>query len=88
MLERIETLEQKVARVVKEDVAEVLRRRFFTPESIKDQAAFKQHVIAALKDWVDQQYVQERVTAIGDDELEEALKNIDPEFYEHVKNYD
>jgi len=32
-----------------EDVAEVLRRRFFTTDSIKDQAAFKQHVIAALK---------------------------------------
>ena len=44
--------------------------------------------IVALKDWVDQQYAQERVTAIGDDELEEALKNIAPELYEHVKNYD
>jgi hypothetical protein len=41
--------EEGVEPVVKEDVAEVLRRRFFTPESIKDQAAFKQHVIAALK---------------------------------------
>jgi hypothetical protein len=41
--------EEAVEPVVKEDVAEVLRRRFFTPESIKDQAAFKQHVIAALK---------------------------------------
>ncbi len=48
----------------------------------------KKHAgIVALKDWVDQQYAQERVTAIGDDELEEALKNIDPEFYEHLKNY-
>jgi len=35
--------------VVKEDVAEVLRRRFFKPESIRDREAFRQHVIAALK---------------------------------------
>jgi len=41
--------EEGVEPVVKEDVAEVLRRRFFTPDSIKDQAAFKRHVIAALK---------------------------------------
>ncbi len=47
----------------------------------------KHAVIVALKDWVDQQYARERVTAIGDDELEEALKNIDPEYYEHLKNY-
>ena len=25
---------------------------------------------------------------VYDDELEEALKNTDPELYEHVKNYD
>ncbi|MGE5599338.1 MAG: DUF499 domain-containing protein [Bacteroidota bacterium] len=43
--QREETLEP----VVKEDVAEVLRRRFFTPESIKDKDAFRQHVVAALK---------------------------------------
>ena len=41
--------EEAVEPVVKEDVAEVLRRRFFTPESIKDTGAFRQHVIAALK---------------------------------------
>ena len=41
--------EEGVEPVVKEDVAEVLRRRFFTPESLKNQATFKQHVIAALK---------------------------------------
>ncbi len=35
--------------VVKEDVAEVLRRRFFTPESIKDKDAFRAQVQAALK---------------------------------------
>jgi len=35
--------------VVKEDVAEVLRRRFFTTESIKDKDSFRPHVAAALK---------------------------------------
>jgi len=35
--------------VVKEDVAEVLRRRFFKPESLKDREVFRQHVVAALK---------------------------------------
>jgi hypothetical protein len=41
--------EEPVEPVVKEDVAEVLRRRFFTPASIKDRNAFRQHVVAALK---------------------------------------
>ncbi|MFV1968095.1 MAG: DUF499 domain-containing protein, partial [Pirellulaceae bacterium] len=41
--------EEGVEPVVKEDVAEVLRRRFFKPESIRDRGAFRQHVIAALK---------------------------------------
>lgn len=41
--------EQAVEPVVKEDVAEVLRRRFFKPESIKDKELFRQHVVAALK---------------------------------------
>lgn len=41
--------EEGVEPVVKEDVAEVLRRRFFTAESIKEPDAFRQHVIAALK---------------------------------------
>jgi len=35
--------------VVKEDVAEVLRRRFFTPETIKNVDLFRQHAIAAIK---------------------------------------
>ena len=35
--------------VQKEDVAEVLRRRFFTPDSIRDREAFRAHVVAALK---------------------------------------
>ena len=41
--------EEAVEPVVKEDVAEVLRRRFFKPESLKDREAFRQHVVAALK---------------------------------------
>lgn len=41
--------EEGVEPVVKGDVAEVLRRRFFKPESISDHGAFRQHVIAALK---------------------------------------
>ncbi len=41
--------EEGVQPVVKEDVAEVLRRRFFTPESILNREAFRPHVAAALK---------------------------------------
>lgn len=41
--------EEAIEPVVKDDVAEVLRRRFFTPKSLKDQDAFRQHVVAALK---------------------------------------
>jgi hypothetical protein len=41
--------EEAVEPVVKEDVAEVLRRRFFTPESLKDRELFRQHVAAAVK---------------------------------------
>jgi len=41
--------EEVVEPVVKEDVAEVLRRRFFKPDSIKNKDLFRQHVVAALK---------------------------------------
>jgi len=41
--------EEAVEPVVKEDVAEILRRRFFKPESLKNTGAFRQHVVAALK---------------------------------------
>ena len=41
--------EESVQPVVKEDVAEVLRRRFFAPDSIRDREAFRPHVVAALK---------------------------------------
>lgn len=45
--------EEGVQPVLKEDVAEVLRRRFFTPESIQDKEAFRQAVFAAMKGIVD-----------------------------------
>lgn len=42
--------EETIEPVVKEDVAEVLKRRFFTADSLKlSQAELKQHVVAALK---------------------------------------
>ncbi|MGH2501153.1 MAG: DUF499 domain-containing protein, partial [Ktedonobacterales bacterium] len=41
--------EQSVQPVQTEDAAEVLRRRFFTPESLRDRAAFRPHVIAAAQ---------------------------------------
>ncbi len=41
--------EESVQPVLKEDVAEVLRRRFFTPDSIRDREAFRSHVVAALQ---------------------------------------
>ena len=41
--------EEGVEPVVKEDVAEVLRRRLFKAESIKDRESFPSHVVAALK---------------------------------------
>ncbi|UJS18027.1 MAG: DUF499 domain-containing protein [Candidatus Jettenia sp.] len=41
--------EEAIEPVVKEDVAEVMRRWFFAPESIKDREGYKQHVVAALK---------------------------------------
>lgn len=43
--------------------------------------------LVALKEWVDAQYTQERVTAIGDEELSEAMKTVAPELYgELTKN--
>ena len=40
--------EEDASPVSKEDVAQVLRRRFFTPESIRDQDAFRPHAAAAV----------------------------------------
>lgn len=41
--------EEAVEPVGKDDVAELLRRRFFTPESTKEKDAFRPHIQAALK---------------------------------------
>ena len=40
--------------------------------------------VALIKDWVDSQYKGGRVTAIGDDELELALKELIPEIFDIV----
>ncbi len=40
--------EEDASPVSKEDVAEVLRRRFFTADSIRDQSAFRPHVTSAV----------------------------------------
>jgi hypothetical protein len=59
--------EEGVEPVVKEDVAEVLRRRFFTPKSVENPGAFRPHVIAALKgiQAVDEQTAKAGATAEG-----------------------
>ncbi|MFQ6030741.1 MAG: DUF499 domain-containing protein, partial [Dehalococcoidia bacterium] len=41
--------EEGVQPVEKEDVAEVLRRRFFTPDSIRDRERFRPHVVSVLE---------------------------------------
>jgi hypothetical protein len=41
--------EEAVQPVLQQDVAEVLRRRFFSAESIRDSRAFRPHVVAALQ---------------------------------------
>ena len=64
--------EEGVEPVVKEDVAEVLRRRFFKPESIRDPGAFRQHVIAALKGI---QGVDEQTAKAGSTAEERFLKS-------------
>jgi len=37
--------------------------------------------LVALKEWIDRQYAQERITAIGDEELEAAMQEVAPELY-------
>ncbi len=64
--------EAAVEPVVKEDVAELLRRRFFTPESIKDRDAFRPHVQAALKGIFD---IDEQTKKQGADAEERYLKS-------------
>ncbi len=41
--------EEGVQPVLKDDVAEVLRRRFFVADSIRNRESFRSHVVAALK---------------------------------------
>ncbi len=41
--------EEGIQPVEKQDVAELLRRRFFTPESIRDREGFRPHVVSALE---------------------------------------
>jgi Protein of unknown function (DUF499) len=41
--------EESVQPVLKEDVAEVLRRRFFEPESIRDRNTFRKHVTSIVQ---------------------------------------
>jgi len=41
--------EEGIQPVLKEDAAEVLRRRFFTPASIQDHTTWRSHVVAAMK---------------------------------------
>ena len=64
--------EEAVEPVVKEDVAEVLRRRFFAPESIKDKDAFRPHVQAALKGVFD---IDEQTKKQGADAEERFLRS-------------
>lgn len=64
--------EEAVEPVVKEDVAEVLRRRFFTPKSIKDRDAFRPHVQAALKGIFD---LDEQTRKQGADAEERFLRS-------------
>lgn len=40
--------------------------------------------VIKMKDWIDEQYKNGRVTAIGDDELEELVKEVAPEIYDLV----
>ena len=41
--------EEGIQPVVKEDVGEILRRRFFVPDSIRDSQAFRPNVVATLQ---------------------------------------
>ena len=58
-------MEEEVSPVSKEDVAEVLRRRFFKPESIRDPGAFRPHVTSVVGNIaaIDEQTRKERPSA-------------------------
>ena len=57
--------EEDASPVGKEDVAEVLRRRFFKPESIRDPSVFRSHVTAVVGSIaaLDEQTQKERASA-------------------------
>ena len=58
-------MEEDASPVSKEDVAEVLRRRFFKPESIRDRGVFRPHVAAVVGSIaaLDEQTGKERAAA-------------------------
>ena len=58
-------MEEDASPVSKEDVAEVLRRRFFKSESIRDPSCFRSHVTSAVGNIaaLDEQTKKERVAA-------------------------
>ncbi|MCC6795258.1 MAG: ATP-binding protein [Candidatus Hydrogenedentes bacterium] len=64
--------EESVQPVEKQDVAEVLRRRFFTPESIQQAGAFKSHVLAALKGVYDLDDQTKREGNIAEERFEKS----------------
>ena len=57
-------MEEEASPVSREDVAEVLRRRFFEPDSIRDATAFRPHVTSAVGSIakLDEQTSKERPT--------------------------
>jgi hypothetical protein len=64
--------EESVQPVEKQDVAEVLRRRFFTAASIQKLASFKPHVLAALKGVYDLDEQTKREGNIAEDRFEKS----------------
>jgi len=64
--------EEGVQPVQKEDVAEVLRRRFFEPESIRDRDDFRSHAIGVV-----------RGISKLDDETKRAMRAAEEKFQDH-----
>ncbi len=64
--------EEAVEPVVKEDVAEVLRRRFFTSASIANPDAFKPHVVAGLKGLFDADETSRRSGAAAQERFQRS----------------
>lgn len=64
--------DESVRPVGKKDIAEVLRRRFFTIDSVREQDAFKPHVTGALKGIKD---LDEEIRKRGEEAEEEYLES-------------